>query len=664
MEVSVAAPMRVIGRQLRVEPDGTRVHLRTCPLCECMCGLEIHLDPTTRSSSSAPTGTTCGRKGYICPKGTTLGQLHDDPDRLRAPMIREGDDVARGHLGRGVRPLRGAARTACSREHGIEAVHRLHRQPDRPQLLARPLRRRCSSGMSRHPDDLLGRHRRPVAEERRVRPDVRRHVEDPDRPTSAAPTYWVIMGGNPQASQGSLLACPDVLGEIDAHPRRAAARSIVVDPRRTGTADRADEWLPDPARHRRRVPAGASCNVLFAEGLVDLGHARRPGRRRRRGARRRRRASRPRRVADVCRRPRRDHPPPRPRARRAPSAAPSTAASACATRSSARSPRWLVDVVNILTGHFDVAGGLMFGKPVAWPLALDGRHRGRRASPSSAAGPVAVRGAPEVLGQVPLSCLAEEIATPGRGPDPGARHRRRQPGASARPTRPGSTTRCRSSTCMISVDNWLNETTRHAHVILPGPVAARAAALRRPDLGLGRRRSAANWTRRRSSPPPTAARTSGRSSPASAGCCTGGTDATTSTSRRSTTAGSPTLCRMYGPRPRGRSCPLLRPRRARAHARPHDPHRPVGRPLRRGPRRPHPRQGARTHPHGIDLGPMVPRARRDPRARPSGKIELAPDVHRRRPRPACARAHRPSRRRPACSSAAATSARTTRGCTT
>jgi anaerobic selenocysteine-containing dehydrogenase len=81
--------------------------------------------------------------------------------------------------------------------------------------------------------------------------------------------YWVIMGGNPQASQGSLLACPDVLGEID-RIRERGGKVVVIDPRRTGTADKADEWIPI-------VPGTdaafllAVINVLFAGGLVDLG---------------------------------------------------------------------------------------------------------------------------------------------------------------------------------------------------------------------------------------------------------------------------------------------------------------------------------------------------------------------------------------------------------
>ena len=51
-------------------------------------------------------------KGYLCPKGTTLGHLHHDPDRLRAPMVRDGDQWREVDVGRGVRALRGAARTA------------------------------------------------------------------------------------------------------------------------------------------------------------------------------------------------------------------------------------------------------------------------------------------------------------------------------------------------------------------------------------------------------------------------------------------------------------------------------------------------------------------------------------------------------------------------
>src|SRR6185436_2723968 len=81
--------------------------------------------------------------------------------------------------------------------------------------------------------------------------------------------YWVIMVGNPQASQGSLLACPDALGEID-RIRARGGKTVVIDPRRTGTAARADEWLPiTPGTDAALLLAVA--HTLFAEDLVNLG---------------------------------------------------------------------------------------------------------------------------------------------------------------------------------------------------------------------------------------------------------------------------------------------------------------------------------------------------------------------------------------------------------
>ena len=82
--------------------------------------------------------------------------------------------------------------------------------------------------------------------------------------------YWVIMGGNPQASGGSLLASPDQLAQIDGIKARGG-QVIVIDPRRTITADHATEWLPI-------VPGTdaafllSMCNVIFAEGLFTLGN--------------------------------------------------------------------------------------------------------------------------------------------------------------------------------------------------------------------------------------------------------------------------------------------------------------------------------------------------------------------------------------------------------
>jgi anaerobic selenocysteine-containing dehydrogenase len=152
---------------------------------------------------------------------------------------------------------------------------------------------------------------------------------------------------------------------------------------------------------------------------------------------------------------------------------------------------WLVDVVNILTGNCDRPGGMLFGKPVAWSVAslphpdfADGFtfHRWKSR----------VRGAPEVLGQVPLSCLAEEIATPGPGQIRALVTIAGNPVISG-PGAAALDAALPDLECMISVDNWMNETTRHAHVILPG-----LSALEQPHfddmIWLWAVRSAGKWS--------------------------------------------------------------------------------------------------------------------------------------------------------------------------
>ncbi len=73
------------------------IHIRTCPLCEAMCGLEVH-HAGGEVKLIRPNRNDVWSKGYICPKGTTLGHLHADPDRLRVPLVRNasGDFVETG----------------------------------------------------------------------------------------------------------------------------------------------------------------------------------------------------------------------------------------------------------------------------------------------------------------------------------------------------------------------------------------------------------------------------------------------------------------------------------------------------------------------------------------------------------------------------------------
>jgi len=439
------------------EPMAT-VHYRTCPLCEAMCGLELHVEDDAVPLIRADRDDVWSH-GFLCPKGTTLGRLHSDPDRLREPMVRDGDQWEEVSWD-----------TALARcEELIHGVIERHGKSALTAYIGNPTAHNFSLG--RYVGLFMGLADFPMIYSAGTVDQWPKNVAcalmygnmwlipAPDVPRT---TYWLVMGANPQASQGSLLACPDLLGEID-RIRERGGKTVVVDPRRTGTADRADDWVPIvPGTDAALLLAMA--NVLFEDGLVDLGD-----------------------VADLvvgveavrsaC-------------AEFTPEAVAQTCGTDAATirrlaHEVAAAPAavvygriglcnqefgtlasWMIDVVNILSGNFDRPGGMMFGKPIAWSLSslpnpqwADGYQFGRWRS--------RVRGAPEVLGQVPVSCLAEEIATPGEGQLHGLITIAGNPVISS-PDAGRLDAALPLLECMISLDNYLNETTRHAHVILPG----------------------------------------------------------------------------------------------------------------------------------------------------------------------------------------------------
>jgi anaerobic selenocysteine-containing dehydrogenase len=424
--------------------------------------------------------------------------------------------------------------------------------------------------------------------------------------------YWLIMGGNPQASQGSLLACPDILGEMGRIQGRGG-KVVVIDPRRTGTADKADEWVPI-------VPGTdaafllALCHVLFEDGLVDLGDV---------GdivngldeVRRVAAEFPPERVAETCRIPAETIR----RIAREIAAAPTAAVYGrigLCNQEFGTLASWLIDVVNILSGNFDRPGGLMFGKPIAWganslpdPQWADGVSFGRWKS--------RVRGAPEVLGQVPVSCLAEEIAAPGPGQIKALVTVAGNPVISS-PDAGRLDEALPLLECMISIDNYLNETTRHADVILPG-----LSAMEQPHfddlITMWAARSAGNFSPAIFPPPP--------DRPAEweiltrlAGLLAGMTNETINVGEIDDGYFA-ALCEAKG----------IDAAVAMGHYDHGGPERMLDLQIRSGPfgdrygEQPDglTLQHFRDRPHGIDMGPMVPMVR-DLLDTPSGKIELAP----------------------------------------
>jgi len=443
----------------------TTTHLRTCPLCEAMCGLEVHVDGD-RVVAVRPDDDDVWSRGFVCPKGAMLGALHHDPDRVRTPLVRDGSTWRQVGWDEAFARCEELLAGVLAR-HGKQAITAYIGNPTAHSM-----------HLSRYVGLFIGMAQLPTLYSAGTVDQWPKNVAcmlmyggmwTIPTPDIQRTDYWVIMGGNPQASQGSLLACPDVLGEID-RIRARGGKTVVIDPRRTGTADRADEWIPiRPGTDAALLLA--LCHVLFADGLLRIGPL----------------ASRvngvddvrvlaaefpPERVEVACRVPaatirRLAH-----EIAAAPTAAVYGRIGLC-NQEFGTLASWLVDVVNILTGNFDRPGGLMFGNPIAWgvtslpdPQWADGVAFGRFRS--------RVRGVPEVLGQFPLSCLAEEIATPGDGQIRALVTIAGNPVISA-PDAARLDAALPALECMISVDNALNETTRHPHVILPGHSALEQA---------------------------------------------------------------------------------------------------------------------------------------------------------------------------------------------
>ena len=434
-------------------------HLYTCPLCEAMCGLEIQVENGRVASIRGNRDDTWSH-GHICPKGATLGAVHEDPDRIRRPMIKVD--------GQWQEVSWGAAFRRCTEllapvidKHGIGAV---------TCYVGNPLAHAFS--LARYTGVLLGMSGIPITYSPGTVDQWPKNLSSHlmfggwwsfPVPDIERTDLLIVMGANPAASQGSLLAAPDVMGIIDGIRKRG--KVIVVDPVRTATAARADEWLPiTPGTDAALLLAVV--HTLFAENLVTLGavapHVDGVDRMRAVAA-----DWSPERVAAV------------------------TGITADRIRALARElaateravvygriglcnqefgslASWLVDVVNILAGHFDVPGGAMFPRAAAWSVTVQPLPGLEDGAPEFGRYRTRVRGAKEVLGQVPVSCLAEEIATPGEGQIKALITVAGNPVLST-PAGHKLDEVLPTLDAMISVDLWLNETTRHADVILPAP---------------------------------------------------------------------------------------------------------------------------------------------------------------------------------------------------
>jgi anaerobic selenocysteine-containing dehydrogenase len=433
---------------------------RTCPLCEAGCGLEITVKNGSVTRIRGDVDDVFSR-GYICPKGSTLKQLHDDPDRLRKPLIKRNGvhvevewDEAWREVERGLGGVIAAhGRNAVATYMGNPSAHNLGSMTfGRVVLQGIGTRQRYSaSSVDQAPKQLAGG----------LMFGTVQSVPIPDVDNTQ---YLLMLGANPYASNGSLCTAPDFPGRIEAILARGG-KVVVVDPRRSETAEKASEWLAI-------IPNGdglflaAIAQVLFAEELVAVGthvaaHLNGLDEIREAVAR-----FTPEAVERACgidaatiRRIAREL-----------AAAPSASVYGrigTTTTAFGATTSWLVDVVNTLTGNLDREGGSLFTLPAAGGATTKGQP-GRGKGFQYGKGVSRVKSLPEVMGEFPVAVLADEILTPGDG------QVRAMVTLAGNPvlSNPNSAKLDRalaSLEFMVSVDIYLNETTRHADVILPPP---------------------------------------------------------------------------------------------------------------------------------------------------------------------------------------------------
>jgi anaerobic selenocysteine-containing dehydrogenase len=439
------------------EPRGEeQIHYRTCPLCEATCGLEMTVRDG-RVASVRGDEQDVFSKGYLCPKGANLAALHEDPDRLRTPMIREGTgwrevgyDEAFAEIERRLLPiLERGGRNALGVYLGNPNVHNLG-----GALYLRPLLKafRTKQIFSASTVDQMPTH---VACGLMYGSPGAIPVPDVDRCD-----YLLMIGANPLESNGSLWTAPNLPGRLR-ELRRRGGKLIVVDPRKTRTAELADTHLAIRPSTDVYLLLGL-CHVLFEEGLVRLGAAEHLVS----GLDEVREWVKPFDPASVAARTGIDAETVCTMAREL-----AAAEHACVyAHLGALTVRfgtlsiWAAELLTILSGHLDQPGGKMWTKPPHQRVRKGGPGKGFRMGRWQSR----VRGLPEVLGELPVSTLSDEIETEGEGQIRAMICVSGNPVLST-PNGGRLAKALESLDFMVSVDLYLNETSRYADVILPVP---------------------------------------------------------------------------------------------------------------------------------------------------------------------------------------------------
>ena len=431
--------------------NAERTVYRACNLCEAICGLEFKIQDSTVVSIRGDQADPFSR-GHICPKAIALKDIHEDPDRLRAPLVRQGDtwhaiawddafdlvalrlaDVIKSH-----------GNNAVALYAGNPNVHNFGHLLNLPHI-AKLIGSRnifSASSVDQMPQQLVSywmfghQFLIPI-------PDID-HTD-----------YFLILGANPIASNGSMMTVPDVAKRLKGVQTRGG-KVVVIDPRRTETAAVASE------HHFIRPGSDAALLAALINTLREESLFRLPDTGRLNGldaALDALKALSPERVAAftgidavAIRQIARDF--------AAANAAVAYGRMGTATQAFGATNQWLIYLLNLVTGNLDRVGGVLPTSPLL-PITGPGTRAGGHGRWHSR-----VRELPETNGELPVAALAEEMLTPG---DDQIRALFTTAGNPVLSTPNGRRLDAAISklSFMASVDIYINETTRHANVILP-----------------------------------------------------------------------------------------------------------------------------------------------------------------------------------------------------
>ncbi len=435
--------------------EATKTHYRTCNLCEAMCGLEITYQNKTILKIEGDKKDDLS-KGHICPKAVALQDLYHDKDRLKTPIKRTKNgwidiswEDAYDEITENIKTIQNKyGKNAIGSYRGNPTVHNIGLM-----LFGAPFLQSIGSNQKYTATsiDQLPHH---FASLMMFGHYLMFPIPDIDRTD-----FMLIMGGNPAVSNGSIMTAPNFSNRLKAIKKREG-KVVVVDPRFTQTSKIANQ-------HHYIKPGTdaflllALIHVIFQKELDKKGHLKEHLN-----------------GWNTIKELVKNYPPEKVtkivgiEAEEIIQLAKQFATSKTAvcygrlglsTQEFGGICQWLVSVLNCITGNLDAEGGALFTKPVIDIVAMS-KATGKTGSFNKRQS--RVHKLPEFTGEFPVSTLADEILTSGKGQIKCMITIAGNPVLST-PNGTHLEKALESLEYMVAIDIYLNETTKHANIILP-----------------------------------------------------------------------------------------------------------------------------------------------------------------------------------------------------